>query len=134
MEIEVRLALVILAVSDLDRATRFYQETFGWTQIVATPVYVEFTVPDKLRLGLYERASFSRNTTITPIEPTESGITGTEIYLYTTNFDLLMERLKHNGARQLSPLQERSWGEEVVYFADPDGNVLALARPLQKSI
>ncbi len=32
------------------------------------------------------------------------------------------------GARELSPLAPRDWGDEAAYFADPDGNVLAVAR------
>jgi hypothetical protein len=33
-------------------------------------------------------------------------------------------------ATLLDPLRRRDWGDEVAYFADPDGNVVALARPL----
>jgi catechol 2,3-dioxygenase-like lactoylglutathione lyase family enzyme len=131
MPVDARVALIILAVRDVSRATRFYREAFGWTQTVDVPVYAEFMLPDNLRLGLYERASFGANTGVTPIEAVEGGLTSTELYLYADDFSLLVEQLENAGARELSSAQERSWGEEVAYFADPDGNVLALARPIQ---
>ena len=40
MNIETRLALVILAVADLPRARSFYQGAFGWTLAVDEAVYV----------------------------------------------------------------------------------------------
>jgi len=33
--------------------------------------------------------------------------------------------------RLLSPLAARPWGHEAAYFADPDGNVVVVARPLR---
>jgi uncharacterized glyoxalase superfamily protein PhnB len=44
----------------------------------------------------------------------------------------MVERLHSAGARALSPLGPRDWGDEAAYFADPDGNVLVVARPLPK--
>ena len=57
-----RLSLVILAVRDLSRATRFYSDVFGWSVAVEVPVYVEFALPDGMRLGLYQRDAFIKNT------------------------------------------------------------------------
>ena len=39
-------------------------------------------------------------------------------------------RLTARGARCLSPLAPRPWGDEAAYFEDPDGNVVVVARPL----
>ncbi len=124
----VRVGLIILAVSDLPRAVTFYQQAFGWRQIVDVPVYAELVQSDGLRIGLYERHAYSLNTTLTPGEVPAGGITATELYLYTDAPESLIKRLDSLGAPQLSPLQIRSWEEEVTYYADPDGNVLAIAR------
>jgi len=56
-----RLAIVILGVADIPRALGFYRSVFGWTLEVETPVYVEFSLPDDMRLGLYQRDAFARN-------------------------------------------------------------------------
>jgi uncharacterized glyoxalase superfamily protein PhnB len=66
-----------------------------------------------------------------PIEVPEREIVGTEIYFYVDDLYGAIERLEASGARKPSPLAGRDWGDEAAYFADPDGNVLVLARPLE---
>jgi catechol 2,3-dioxygenase-like lactoylglutathione lyase family enzyme len=125
-----RLTLVILAVRDLPQAVQFYHAAFGWPQTVDEPVYAEFTLPADQRLGLYERHAFSRNTGQVPVQIRAGDLTGTELYFSVDNIGEAVARLERAGARQLSALAGRDWGDEAAYFADPDGNVLVLARPL----
>jgi catechol 2,3-dioxygenase-like lactoylglutathione lyase family enzyme len=126
----VRLSLVILAVSDLARALTFYRAAFGWEQTVGAPVYVEFTLPGGQRVGLYERHAFGKNMHEVPVLIPRGTLAPTELYCYADDLPSAIERLESAGARLLSLLTPRSWGDEVAYFADPDGNVIALARPL----
>lgn len=128
------MALIILAVGDLPRSLRFYREAFGWPQRVDMPVYAEFDLPDGLRLGLYERETFGLNIGRAPFSPPAGELTATELYLYAEDAPALVRRLEAAGARRLSPLSARDWGDEAAYLADPDGNVLAVARPLMKLI
>lgn len=123
------LALVILAVADVPWAVRFYRTAFGWRLQVETPVYAEFAIPAGPRLGLYERRSFGVNTRRTPLAVPVGAVTGTELYLATDDLPAAIERLAAAGARPLSDLALREWGDEAAYFADPDGNVLVVARP-----
>jgi predicted enzyme related to lactoylglutathione lyase len=123
-----RLALVILAVPDLERATRFYREAFLWPQTVDSNVYVEFELVDNQRFGLYKREAFAHNTGQAPVETPEGYLTGTEIYFYTDDIQESISKLEKVGARRLSALQMRDWGDEAAYFADLDGNVIVLAR------
>jgi len=44
-----------------------------------------------------------------------------------------IERLRDAGARPLSPRADRNWGDEAAYFADPDGNVVAVAARLAEA-
>lgn len=122
------MALIILAVQDLERSSKFYSEVFGWPQKVKVPVYVEFELPDSLRLGLYAREGFSLNTGEVPLAVPEGGLTATEIYFQANDAPMLIRRLEEAGARMLSPFMLRDWGDEAAYFADPDGNVLVVAR------
>lgn len=122
-----RHVLTILAVADVGRASAFYRTAFPeWSVAVEVPVYTEFRLPDGHRLGVYQREAFARNTGAMP-QPWSQGTTGTEIYLACEDLPALEARLVQGGARLLSPLAPRSWGEEVAYYADLDGNVLALA-------
>lgn len=124
-----RHVLTILAVEDLPRAKAFYATAFGWPQAVDVPVYAEFQLPAGMRLGLYERVGFGRNTGQLPAQTPTGEISATELYLYVDDLVPSIERLKSAGARELSAPATRAWGDTAAYFADPDGNVLVVARP-----
>ena len=123
-----RLGIVILAVGDLARAADFYRAAFGWPAEVETPVYVEFRLPAGMRLGLYRREAFGRNVGAAPHERPPGSLAPTELYLFPVDLEFSLERALAAGARLLSPIARRDWGDDVAYVADPDGNVIALAR------
>ncbi len=129
-----RHVLTILAVTDLEAAAAFYERALGWPRKVDTPVFVEFGLPDGPGLGVYQREGFAHNTNQAPATVPEGAITGTEIYLHCLDLEAAIQRMKDAGARELAPLAPRDWGDEAAYFADPEGNVLVLARPLTASI
>ena len=124
-----RHVLTILAVADLARSRAFYDAAFGWPVQVEVPVYVEYALTATQGLGLYLRQGFARNTGIAPAAVPAGAITGTEIYLRVDDLPAAVERLRSAGARLLSPSAPRDWGDEAAYFADPDGNVIAVAVP-----
>lgn len=123
-----RHALTILAVNDLEAATRFYDASFGWTATVRVPVYVEYAVPESMRFGLYARDAFGANTGSVPARTPEGELAPTELYFYVPDLADACARLVAAGARVLSPPAMRAWGDEAAYFADVDGNVLVVAR------
>lgn len=124
-----RHVLTILAVSDLERSKRFYAEVFAWPRTVDVPVYAEHELPGGMRLGLYERKGFAHNTGQLPELLPSGALAATELYFHVDDPRAYAERLAAAGARVLSPLALRPWGDEAAYFADPDGNVLVVARP-----
>lgn len=124
-----RLSLVILAVQELTPATRFYVQAFGWSVAVETPVYVELALPDGMRLGLYQRDAFARNTGV-PATPRVAGhTTAAELYLTVDDLDAAVARLAEMDAPCRSPLAPRPWGDTAAYYEDPDGNVVVVSRP-----
>jgi predicted enzyme related to lactoylglutathione lyase len=44
------------------------------------------------------------------------------------NVRATVANVEKGGGRQLNPLSPRAWGEEAAWFADPDGNVIAVAQ------
>jgi catechol 2,3-dioxygenase-like lactoylglutathione lyase family enzyme len=121
--------LTILAVDDVARATAFYRDAFGWPETVAVPIYAELALPGGMRLGLYARDGFARNTGRAPARVPAGHLTATELYLHVDDLDGAIGRLRAAGAAELSPRARRDWGDDAAYFADPDGNVVVVATP-----
>ncbi|MFQ5653542.1 MAG: flavin reductase [Planctomycetota bacterium] len=123
-----RHILTILAVADLEASVRFYRGAFGWPARVEAPVYVELELADGRGLGLYRREAFGHNTGRLPEAVPPGGLAATELYFHCDDVAAAAARLEGAGARKLSDLALRDWGDEAAYFADPDGNVLVVAR------
>ena len=125
---EPRLALVILAVEDRALSLAFYQDAFGWSLEIDAPVYAELALPGGMRLGIYDRRHFGTNFGHEPRRT--GGMTCTELYIHVDAIDRAGDRVIRAGGRLLDRRRPRDWGDEVAYFSDPDGNILALAQPL----
>jgi len=128
MPASVRHVLTVLAFDDLPRAA-FYRAAFGWAVAVEAPVYVELALPGGMRLGLYQREAFGRSTGQAPVAVPPGALSTAELYLQAGDLEAAVAGLEVAGARCLSPAAVRDWGDEVAYFADPEGHVLAVARP-----
>ncbi len=129
--VAVRHVLLVLAVQDVARAKAFYAGCFAWRIVVDLPVYVEMEVPTGLRVGLYARATFAANTGEEPAAPPARGTTACELYLRVDDPPAALARLVAQGGRLLAPVGPRPWGDEAGYAADPDGNVVAVSRPVE---
>jgi len=131
---EVHLTSTIIAVSNLERSTQFYSKIFRWKVFLQEEAVTIFELPDKQHFMLYRKESFALNPGQKPHMVPESSITATEFYFQTQNLEEIIQRLESYGARLLTPLAERTWGDEAAYFSDPDGNVIAVGRPLKELI
>jgi predicted enzyme related to lactoylglutathione lyase len=121
---------LVLAVADVDRAYDFYREVFGWTSHIEWPgEYTELVVSEEDRLGLYRRDGYAESAGAEPVE-LNGQVSTAYLYVRVDDLEEAIARLERAGARKLSPRSKRGWGEEAAYFADPDGNVVAVARRL----
>jgi predicted enzyme related to lactoylglutathione lyase len=121
---------LVFAVSDVDRAYDFYRDVFGWTSHIEWPgEYTELIVSEEDRLGLYQRDGYAESAGAEPVE-LNGKVSTAYLYVRVEDLDETIERLERAGGRKLSPRSKRGWGEEAAYFADPDGNVVAVARRL----
>jgi catechol 2,3-dioxygenase-like lactoylglutathione lyase family enzyme len=122
---------VIFAVSDVARSKAFYQSVFEWPQNgrIDYDDYVELHAPDGT-LGLCERGTYARLTEATPITPGNGDVSPAYLYVRVPDAQATVVKMGAAGARELAPLAGRSWGEEAAWFADPDGNVVAVAQAL----
>jgi catechol 2,3-dioxygenase-like lactoylglutathione lyase family enzyme len=126
-----RLSLTILAVNDVARSARFYEAAFGWKRKAdVLPVFVEYEHDEDLPgVALYARRDFEETAGARVGAVPAGTCVPAELYFHVDDLDAAIAALTAAGARPLSPRSPRPWGVEAAYFADPDGNVVAVARP-----
>ncbi|MBK7086112.1 MAG: VOC family protein [Flavobacteriales bacterium] len=118
----------ILYVNEQQRSRDMYAALLDLDPVLDVPGMTEFDLGG-CKLGLMPEEGIAR--TITPALPHPSkgaGIPRCEIYLLVDDLDPLSERAVAAGMRMIDPPADRSRGHHVVYFADPDGHVIAFAR------
>lgn len=122
---------VIFAVSDLPRSWSFYERAFGWprNERIDYRNYVELLPPDGGALGLFEREGFAGTVGAAPAEVPNGHVAPSYLYVRVEDVDAAAAALQAAGGRPLSAPARRSWGERAAWFADPDGNVVAVAQP-----
>ena len=121
---------VIFAVSDVARAVDFYERAFGWSRNdrIDYPEYVELLPPDGGALGLYERGGFAQIVGADPAEVPDGRVSPSYLYVRVDDVRAAAESVAAAGGRPLTELAPRSWGDEAAWFADLDGNVVAVAQ------
>jgi catechol 2,3-dioxygenase-like lactoylglutathione lyase family enzyme len=123
--------LTILYVADQQKSTTFYQEVLLISPSLNVPGMTEFTLFENCKLGLMPENGIAEIITPASIHPKEgSQIPRCEIYLRRNKPQEYMNRAIDSGAKIISPLQNRDWGEKVGYVADLDGHILAFAEKL----
>jgi len=119
----------ILYVEDQAESSRFYTCVLGRNPDLDVPGMTEFRLPGGAVLGLMPMAGIRR--LLGPALPDLAEGTllpRAELYLLVEEPARFHERALAAGARELSPLLPRDWGDEAVYSLDRDGHVLAFAR------
>ena len=60
-----------------------------------------------------------------------NGIPRCELYLFVDDIQLEFDNAMKIGAKLVSPVMEREWGDKVCYFSDPDGHIIAFAEKIE---
>ena len=64
-------------------------------------------------------------------EPSNAnGFAKVELYIRVESPEVFLKRALEQGAKELSPIQPRDWGDRAGYVLDTDGNVIAFASPI----
>ncbi len=122
--------LFVLYVADQARSREFYAAVLGTEPTLDVPGMTEFALADGAALGLMPEAGIMGLLEGRLRDFSESrGASKCELYLVLMDAAAAHARALAAGARELSPLGERGWGQQVAYCSDPDGHVLALAAP-----
>lgn len=117
---------IILYVADQERGRDFYAATLGMAPTLDVPGMTEFSLGG-VTLGLMPERGIRK--LLGDAFPSATGdVARCELYLTVDDPMAFADRAAENGARELSPLQARDWGDDVVYLSDPDHHIIAFAR------
>jgi lactoylglutathione lyase len=123
--------LFILYVRSQTASRDFYSALLGKDPVLDVPGMTEFDL-GSCKLGLMPEDGIAR--IITPALPhpaTGNGVPRCELYLLMDDLSTVLERATNAGVTLVAPAKDEDWGHHVAYFADPDGHVIALARPIR---
>ncbi|MBL0034229.1 MAG: VOC family protein [Flavobacteriales bacterium] len=123
--------LFILYVRSQAASRDFYRVLLDAEPVLDVPGMTEFDL-GSCKLGLMPEDGIAR--IITPALPhpaTGQGVPRCELYLLEDDLSAMVERANSAGAQVVAPAKDQDWGHRVTYFADPDGHVIALARPIR---
>ncbi|HNV72475.1 MAG TPA: VOC family protein [Candidatus Ozemobacteraceae bacterium] len=123
---------LILYVTDQKMSSAFYQQVLQLAPVLDVPGMTEFSLTTDTVLGLMPIAGIRRLLGDALPDPAQAaGVPRAEVYLTVDDPAAYHQRALGAGARELSPLLSRNWGDEAAYSLDPDGHVLVFARRLK---
>lgn len=119
----------IFYVHDQAKSCAFYRSVLDQEPTLDVDGMTEFHLNDGAVLGLMPETSIQRLLGNTIADPSLGhGIPCAELYLLVDDPGHSYQRALHAGARSLSPLELRDWGDTAAYCEDPDGYVIAFAK------
>lgn len=117
---EPRISLITLGVSNLERATRFYEECLGLPRI-ETPPSVTFFELGKTWLALWPWENLAADAGLPAAGSGFRGFALAHNVRSPAEVDALLERVATYGARITKKGQPTDWGGYSGYFTDLDG-------------
>jgi uncharacterized glyoxalase superfamily protein PhnB len=124
---------IILYVNDQELSKTFYQKLLRMEAALHVPGMTEFILSSSCKLGLMPNKGIAKILQDkTPHPDKGSGIPRCELYLSVDSVQAEFDNARECGAKLISPIVDRDWGDKVCYFADPDGHIIAFAEKINK--
>lgn len=118
----------ILYVADQARSRDFYEAVLDCRPLLDVPGMTEFELTGGSSLGLMPEKGIMRLLGETLPDPRgASGVPRSELYILVGDPESYHNRAVTAGAVEISPIEERDWGDRAGYVLDPDGHVVAFA-------
>ena len=122
---------IILYVNNQVRSCLFYQNIFRQDADLNVPGMTEFNLSAGGKLGLMPNTGIAKILADkTPHPESGNGIPRCELYLYVDDIQFEYDNAIKSGAKLISPIADRDWGDRVCYFADLDGHIIAFAEKI----
>ena len=131
---QIKLIETILYVTNQEESCKFYQNLFRKDPDLNVPGMTEFNLSDNCKIGLMPNKGIAKILADkTPHPDSGDGIPRCELYFYVDNIQLEFENAIEAGAKLISPILNREWGDKACYFADPNGHIIAFAERLNEN-
>ncbi len=121
----------ILYVDNQHKSCAFYSQVLDLIPVLDVEGMTEFDLPGGSKLGLMPCKGIARY--ICPLMPDPSiakGIPRCELYIVCDDPEKMLENARKSGTLIIDEVKPRNWGHKAGYFADPDGHIIAVAKPL----
>lgn len=119
-----KLKNVLIVVKDIERARQFYQDLFGLSVVLdndGNMILTEGLVlqDEKIWKDFLGREILRENNSC-------------ELYFEEADIEGFVERLEriYPKVRYVNRLMTHSWGQKVIRFYDPDGNLIEVGTPV----
>lgn len=128
----IQLLEIILYVDDQEVSSSFYEKIFRRKPDLNVPGMTEFILSENCKMGLMPNKGIAKILADKVPHPDSGrGIPRCELYLYVDNIQDEFDNAVECGAKLISPIAEMNWGDNVCYFSDPDGHILAFAEKVE---
>lgn len=119
---------IILYVADQHKSRDFYAAILQQRPDLDVPGMTEFNLCEGLKLGLMPEKGIAKILLDkTPHPETGNGIPRCELYILSENMEEAYNLALAAGAKEVSKIQDRDWGDRAGYVADFDGHIVAFA-------
>ncbi len=119
-----KLKNVLIVVKDMERSKRFYHDLFGLELILdndGNMILTEGLVlqDEKIWRGFVGRDIIPENNSC-------------ELYFEEADMDAFVQKLEnmYPSIKYVHRLMTHSWGQKVIRFYDPDGNLIEVGTPM----
>ncbi|MDD3239053.1 MAG: VOC family protein [Lachnospira sp.] len=119
-----KLRNVLIVVNDIEKSKAFYKDLFGLEVILDNDGNVILTEG----LVLQDAAIWKKFINQDVIRENNA----TELYFEEADIEAFAEKLEqyHEPIKYVNRLMEHSWGQKVIRFYDPDGNLIEVGTPM----
>lgn len=121
-----KLKNVLIVVTDINKSIAFYKELFGLQVILDNDGNVILTEG----LVLQDRKIWQKFIERKVIAESNAS----ELYFEEEDIEAFAEKLENyqEPIQYVNRLVEHSWGQKVIRFYDPDGNLIEVGTPMRK--
>lgn len=119
-----KLKNVLIVVTDMEKSKAFYKDLFGLDVILDNDANVILTEGLVLQDAAIWRDSIKKD-----ILPRNHAA---ELYFEEKDIEGFVKKLENykEPIQYVHPLMEHAWGQKVIRFYDPDGNLIEVGTPM----